>query len=114
MRISDWSSDVCSSDLNLGVKDDLEQQVAKLVADRRGIAAGDRVRDLIGFLDRIGRDRREILRQIPFAAAVGIAQLSHDREQTVAGGRSEEQTSELQSLMGISYAVFCLKKQKYK
>src|SRR3546814_8639969 len=35
------------------------------------------------------------------------------QERTVTGQRSEEHTSELQSLMRISYAVFCLKKKKY-
>src|SRR3546814_9460055 len=35
-----------------------------------------------------------------------------DRKKRVSGGRSEEHTSELQSLMRISYAVFCLKKKK--
>src|SRR3546814_4974650 len=76
---------------DLCMKDDLEQQVAKRVADCRGVADGDRIGDLIGFLDRIGRNRREILRQSPF--------------------RSEEHTSELQSLMRISYPVFCSKKK---
>ena len=50
------------------------------------LVARDRVRDLIGFLDRIGRDRREVLREIPFAAAIGIAQLPHDAKQPVDGG----------------------------
>src|SRR3546814_17780282 len=66
---------------NLAMEYDLEQQVAKLIADRGGVAAGDRVGNLIGFFDGIGRDRREILREIPFATAVGIAQLAHDAEQ---------------------------------
>src|SRR3546814_7340495 len=37
-----------------------------------------------------------------------------DQEASIGGGRSEEHTSELQSLMRISYAVFCLKKKKSK
>ena len=51
------------------VKDDLEQQVAQLVLKRRHVAALDRVGDLVGFLDRIGRDGREILLEVPRAAA---------------------------------------------
>src|SRR3546814_3641982 len=51
-----------------------------------------------------------------FGDAVGVAQngfsrFEHSAETTV-GDRSEEHTSELQSLMRISYAVFCLKKKK--
>src|SRR3546814_9537715 len=42
--------------------------------------------------------------------AVRMARSSHQRRLTAARGRSEEHTSELQSLMRISYAVFCLKK----
>src|SRR3546814_18204122 len=117
MLISDCSSVVCSSDLRvaafhlvaervgdivepeqaivgryLAMEYDLEQQIAKLIADRSGVAAGDRVGNLIGFFDGIGRDGREILREIPLATAVGIAPLAHDAEQAIDGGRrSEEQ-----------------------
>src|SRR3546814_10013305 len=45
-------------------------------------------------------------------AMVGFASLPNVLEQAGAGDRSEEHTSELQSLMRISYAVFCLKKKK--
>src|SRR3546814_4209031 len=99
IRISDWSSDVCSSDL-----------LGDGVADRgvgldggmgggldRGDLGGDIVggaRGLVGeALHLLGDDRE---------AAAGIA----------GTRRSEEHTSELQSLMRISYAVFCLKKKK--
>src|SRR3546814_9264658 len=53
----------------------------------------------------------DVERQHVVEAGVGIGQLGH---QAVAegDGRSEEHTSELQSLMRISYAVFCLKKKK--
>ena len=66
-----------------GVKGDLQQEVAELVFQRRHVAALDRVGDLVGFLDGIGRDGREILLDIPRAAAFGIAQPRHDREQPV-------------------------------
>src|SRR3546814_2247757 len=102
MRISDWSSDVCSSDLaraprfapvkallkrqpvqylrGLELDDIVEQQRRKRVADRQcGVEAA--AESLPHFLKRLGIRR------------------------------SEEHTSELQSLMRISYAVFCLKKK---
>src|SRR3546814_1599493 len=57
---------------------------------------------------------------IAMASAIGIAALAYftmqaaPQAQLFAGLRSEEHTSELQSLMRSSYAVFCLKKQKKK
>src|SRR3546814_3974289 len=65
------------------------------LCDRRGRAARP-----VGGGDRADRRRR------PVAA--------RQRRGVVGGGRSEEHTSELQSLMRISYAVFCLKKKKKK
>src|SRR3546814_1088687 len=52
--------------------------------------------------DRLGRDRTPV---IPGQELAGVV---------TALGRSEEHTSELQSLMRISYAVFCLKKKKHQ
>src|SRR3546814_3141112 len=46
--------------------------------------------------------------------ALGLGGLGHDVQPAFAVGRSEEHTSELQSLMRISYAVFCLKKKTNK
>src|SRR3546814_2899959 len=99
MRISDWSSDVCSSDLPVA-------DVA--VRQRDGRPAGDRFHERhhhrrrgrcghqSGLADQAGPALR--WRRYPALAAVAQA-------------RSEEHTSELQSLMRISYAVFCLKKK---
>ena len=56
------------------VEDDLQQQVAELVAQVFRVAALDGVGDLVGFLDRVRGDRREGLFEIPGTAAVGIAQ----------------------------------------
>src|SRR3546814_10249944 len=79
MRISDWSSDVCSSDLGwTRCRPDVSQW--KRASCRRS-----------GWRKSSRR----------WAAIC-----------TAAGRRSEEHTSELQSLMRISYAVFCLKKKK--
>src|SRR3546814_8310993 len=104
MRISDWSSDVCSSDLRI-IGDE-----AAVIAPVRGIDG------------HIGYSRRIEL-------ADGQALATHffrqerqcrlhpvlDVDDCLVGiERSEEHTSELQSLMRISYAVFCLKKKKKK
>src|SRR3546814_3851411 len=96
MRISDWSSDVCSSDLltrsaylRAGEQSDFRIRNA---ADRYPRAAGP-VRS--GGFDRLGSDSRRTA-------------------QRRRAPRSEEHTSELQSLMRISYAVFCLKKKNIK
>src|SRR3546814_4283479 len=98
MRISDWSSDVCSSDLARNER--IEQQFSNI-----GRRAGAVV------------DHREFDRQRP----PRLVRAGIDRDTLAIGGgeqnprlglachRSEEHTSELQSLMRISYAVFCLK-----
>src|SRR3546814_1124474 len=106
MRISDWSSDVCSSDLKR--------------VDAAALAAGWR--------DFAGR----VAAQFPRLDAMGIAYRVAPPGARIADGmleansvfpgtaieyrrggsvRSEEHTSELQSLMRISYAGFCLKKK---
>src|SRR3546814_2158213 len=97
MRISDWSSDVCSSDL-------LEAVWLLAPLARVGAAAdtvhGERERGV-----RFPADRAEAHRaggETLHDLARGLHLLD----------RSEEHTSELQSLMRISYAVFCLKKKK--
>src|SRR3546814_1293562 len=91
MRISDWSSDVCSSDL--GGRGPLPQS-------RRRFATGFR-----------NTPRRLLPRARPQR---GCRSVCHRTSCTDGRGarRSEEHTSELQSLMRISYAVFCLKKKK--
>ena len=48
-----------------GVEDDLQQQVAEFLLEIGKIVARDRVGDLIGFFERVGRDGREVLRQDP-------------------------------------------------
>src|SRR3546814_10331687 len=144
MRISDGSSDVCSSDLDPGLlAHDAEDAVR--VGDEAGALIG--LRDEIGELRGqeiladgkagliiVGDDRRQ--REQVVDARVGdphgpqhapdvgdgialrIAGVGADAVQELINGgaiqeqlRSEEHTSELQSLMRISYAVFCLKKK---
>src|SRR3546814_9663210 len=103
MRISDWSSDVCSSDLFFDMVDH-DRGVAIGFADaaEREAASGDGHRHMArhGKRDDVADLEREQLDETDFGA----------REHRPH--RSEEHTSELQSLMRISYAVFCLKKQK--
>src|SRR3546814_10072618 len=94
MRISDWSSDVCTSDL----------------AASAGYGTGEGIR-LEG-----SWTHRNLL---PPEGALTFRGVLGTLEQGIGAtlrrsnaGRSEEHTSELQSLMRISYAVFCLKKKK--
>src|SRR3546814_10458450 len=105
MRISDWSSDVCSSDLEgrTHCADERSDRCVTVISTLKPVSAhcepenGPVVYDGI-FLHGRNQDAR-------FAAQIA-AKLMLD---TVR--RSEEHTSELQSLMRISYAVFCLKKK---
>src|SRR3546814_7261620 len=90
MRISDWSSDVCSSDLAARLGGDAQARARRGDADGRADRGGRAARDR----DRRIDTRRPARRPRP------------DRPL-----RSEGHTSELQSLMRISYAVFCLKKK---
>src|SRR3546814_5426779 len=87
MRISDWSSDVCSSDL--------DRRPDRARAKLCGLQPG----------------------QIPLKPTYRSPGIAGDDDGIFCHGnpcfsRSEEHTSELQSLMRISYAVFCLKKKK--
>src|SRR3546814_4718532 len=112
MRISDCSSDVCSSDLGL--------------TPRTGAPARRRIPTRDGSmsmhdLSRIsGARQQRALWRSTFALAVcfavwvifSIVGIQLQQDLGLSGTRSEEHTSELQSLMRISYAVFCLKKKK--
>src|SRR3546814_5681140 len=113
MRISDWSSDVCSSDLKVprhllaGDEGGMERQRARCRACRAACAARDRA----GQLRCASVQRRTRHDARTCAAPVDLSPALAGRRN---GGRSEEHTSELQSLMRISYAVFCLKQNKNK
>src|SRR3546814_7893553 len=104
MRISDWSSDVCSSDL--GVHADAEAHAQNPLFARRERRQNARHRFLEVRLHR-GIDRDHGILVLDEIAEVAILLVADRRFQA----RSEEHTSELQSLMRISYAVFCLKKK---
>src|SRR3546814_9541543 len=157
MRISDWSSDVCSSDLGIEklsggtwqlviseipygfAKGKLIEQIAQLIADKKLPILED-VRDESAEDLRIVLEPKsrnvdpEVLKESLFRLtdlesrfALNLNVLDATRTPKVMGLkqlltewlqhqiiRSEEHTSELQSLMRISYAVFCLKKKKTK
>ena len=72
---------------DLGVKDHLEQQVAQFVPKVGEIAPLDGVRHLIGFLDGVGRNRREGLFEVPRATGARRAERRHDFDEA---GDSEE------------------------
>src|SRR3546814_9004548 len=120
MRISDWSSDVCSSDLRQGhpLQPDSSLRSLPMKLDSSTAAV------VTGGASGLGRATAEALA----AAGVKVAifdindALGEEVAQSIGGlfvhvditdeqSRSEEHTSELQSLMRLSYAVFCLKKK---
>src|SRR3546814_4634776 len=116
MRISDWSSDVCSSDLQR-----LKALPALSFSGRVALSGGSRG----GGTGRIEWQQAGDRYRVTLSAPVSRQswRLSGDDASAtiegIAGGprsdtdRSEEHTSELQSLMRISYAVFCLNKKTY-
>src|SRR3546814_8690280 len=105
MRISDGSSDVCSSDLSNAVKFTAAGGRAWVT-----VAARDGKLEIAVHDTGVGMAAQDIPKALaPFGQVRGV--LSRDHQGTGLG-RSEEHTSELQSLMRISYAVFCLKKKK--
>src|SRR3546814_9026653 len=115
MRISDWSSDVCSSDLSEKEAVDGIRKLALVLgytlndptqdAFRGSSLTGARFYELAG---QISADLTRLV-QIPWAGEA-ITQKDFALFSLKCIRRSEEHTSELQSLMRISYAVFCLKK----
>src|SRR3546814_3319082 len=131
MRISDWSSDVCSSDLHgedvgavavdqfgerdVGRRPDIDRQ--PLRPRRQGhLHRGDRFGG--GDMNRHSvRTNAASIRANPSSVRPEPVEglfFSSKKELGFDKLRSEEHTSELQSLMRISYAVFCLKKKKNK
>src|SRR3546814_6682224 len=120
MRISDWSSDVCSSDLlgigergagtdHAGDREGEDHRRPRAIRPHPGqrIDAGahdgaDAQRDQMRPAQRLGQGLARLVRP---DVVERLARTEHSLL------RSEENTSELQSLMRISYAVFCLKKK---
>src|SRR3546814_2249959 len=111
MRISDWSSDVCSSDL-AGEVLLVHGAVGGvgLAAVETGKALGATVIATAGGADKLAVARAHGADHLVDYRSEDIRE--RVKAITAGRGRSEEHTSELQSLMRISYAVFCLKKKK--
>src|SRR3546814_1465160 len=129
MRISDWSSDVCSSDLikgTLGTYDQADLVVTASAPIGDLLRVGGSVARLSrgGFGDNLTTGTENYNKDVwagrgtvelgGYGAPV-LIRISGDYSKDKSdprGGRSEEHTSELQSLMRTSYAVFCLQKKK--
>src|SRR3546814_9200933 len=128
MRISDWSSDVCSSDLRI----DEEQRRSRKIRHCPGLKRHTPARPHKRTADKTGRyigaEFCRDLQERLSSASEPISQSRVNNRNAAAASaepppipaatgkflvrvRSEENTSELQSLMRISYAVFCLKKK---
>src|SRR3546814_4214885 len=127
MRISDWSSDVCSSDL--GITEIEARRLAVVSADAAydasqvGLEVGTRtVLDVLINQQNLFNARQAyaiakynyLQNRLLLDQSAGSLDIDDvqdvNRLLTVDANRSEEHTSELQSLMRISYDVFCLKK----
>src|SRR3546814_2439030 len=115
MRISDWSSDVCSSDLVVIKLECATEQRLELHTVRHGGIG----REAFDAREHKGGFRGEVVARESVQRGLHGGQigkglgLGHPlRRVRPRRRRSEEHTSELQSLMRISYAVFCLKKKK--
>src|SRR3546814_5465775 len=125
MRISDWSSDVCSSDLHVRIEqvhrcmrvmilpglpclDGAQDHHQRNGADHQADQEHEQVAAGSGRLGRLGGARfgRGGHGWLLFGSG------DDSMRPAPVNWRSEEHTSELQSLMRISYAVFCLKKKK--
>src|SRR3546814_1603778 len=110
MRISDWSSDVCSSDL-AGKGCPLQLYATNqcdIVADRHAILS-EQIADPQPLLRGIEDERVQFIEKQIIGSANTGAPDNAMRTEGYVMLRSEEHTSELQSLMRISSAVFCLK-----
>src|SRR3546814_4394435 len=125
MRISDWSSDVCSSDLAGVLREArrlLGDQLAALGRVEHHLRVGE-LHPVVVEADHVEDGRREEAVTVGRRAERHLAPLAHlqptlerhaveHRNDAVQRAhRSEEHTSELQSLMRISYAAFCLNKE---
>src|SRR3546814_5340359 len=122
MRISDWSSDVCSSDLHHGdgLGDGVGVRTDAAAGDRHGgeLEARPQLREVrlrgASLVGLVAPGQAVAPAEIG-EAEVDVLRLQHRQglanEALALDVRSEEHTSELQSLMRISYAVFCLQKK---
>src|SRR3546814_5973460 len=110
MRISDWSSDVCSSDLTRWWITPWAACSTSSASTPARCGAGARTRALEK--ERCGRSGAEARDARRPCRHLSIVLLGLDPRIQGHRSKSEEHTSELQSLMSSSYAVFCLTKKK--
>src|SRR3546814_9785110 len=119
MRISDWSSDVCSSDLDR--RSDPQSSRLRPLAGEQSLPGGRpcagganpgavESRQVRGWHESARLDVHDPAQPLLLGASQAAARGRRHRWRL----RSEEHTSELQSLMRSSYAVFCLKKKNKK
>src|SRR3546814_9837022 len=124
MRISDWSSDVCSSDLLLK-RDGHGERITLRIQDHAVVSRDSNVGRNTGTTRPLSCSIMADCSCMPMRTWSSVQSIrllwkygpSSSRMTATTYGvlpRSEEHTSELQSLMRISYAVFCLKKKKNK
>src|SRR3546814_7544184 len=116
MRISDWSSDVCSSDLAFHFRTSQAHHPQARGAQKQDFAP---VPVAIGRQQVRGQANRPRFFRPAATAPIERAPVHRNTQAQAAPGpnespcgRSEENTSELQSLLRISYAVFCLTKKR--
>src|SRR3546814_10050046 len=127
MRISDWSSDVCSSDLRCwalpsgqgtyapGARSDAPHGQDRTVGPHRTTRhreTGPETPTMHRSAYPVAPEINHIHGNEPTVSTPPPEAANANANRLPAWGRSEEHTSELQSLMRISYAVFCLKKKK--
>src|SRR3546814_9460556 len=122
LRISDWSSDVCSSDLLLGCARLNQDAVRVVVLHSDHLHPTHAVAHTAHRFPGTGGVKRPVLEHachffLVCCMSSGFSDVELVQQRTLiaenkSNSRSEEHTSELQSLMRISYAVFCLKKKK--
>src|SRR3546814_3648418 len=122
MRISDWSSDVCSSDLEFLARLTLGRDEQGLDQFHVITEQGASIPVFVGNVENLEKRITRAYRRTLFGSLTNVWLFDRrcvkpDKANASAlallpRDRSEEHTSELQSLMRISYAVFCLKKKK--
>src|SRR3546814_8210839 len=118
MRISDWSSDVCSSDLlsqSRAFKSPIAWDAIHAEEFDALLLPGGHAKGMKPYLESA---RLQSAVAAFFAAAKPVGAICHGtllaaRSKATNGKRSEEHTSELQSLMRTSYAVFCLQQKTH-
>src|SRR3546814_2988391 len=105
MRISDGSSYVCSSDLQI-----FDGRQAAVAQQRRPIIIGTHLHPALVGADKRPRFDSRVVGRTEIVLVIGDF-MTPQSDHPIGPWRSEAHTSELKSLMRISYAVFCLKKK---